>query len=153
MPTYGVPAVLCGFWPRRCLHPKGNRNSWLREWGSLAVGTATLLARWRRRYRAATSVPPSLWDFSQRGNWAAAKRSDTGLLKGWRTRGGGRSLRNRPSVVPLPSQPGADWGKSAAEVILTFLFVFVIRAVTRESKNASIARSIGPALFVGGTAR
>jgi aquaporin Z len=69
-------------------------------------------------------------------------------------------------------------GAFVAEVILTFLFVFVILAVTRESKNADIAglvigfalmlvhligipidgtsvnpaRSIGPALFVGGSA-
>jgi aquaporin Z len=85
---------------------------------------------------------------------------------------------------------GADgWGSSSfihvkaggafiAEVILTFLFVFVILSVTRRSSNATVAglvigltltlvhiigipidgtsvnpaRSLGPALFVGGTA-
>jgi aquaporin Z len=69
-------------------------------------------------------------------------------------------------------------GAFIAEVVLTFLFVFVILAVTRRASNATVAglviglcltlvhligipidgtsvnpaRSIGPALFVGGTA-
>ena len=69
-------------------------------------------------------------------------------------------------------------GAFVAEVVLTFLFVFVILAVTRRASNAAVAglviglsltlvhligipidgtsvnpaRSIGPALFVGGTA-
>lgn len=77
------------------------------------------------------------------------------------------------------SMIGANAGGAfVAEIILTFLFVFVILAVTRESKNVAVAglvigfalmlvhligipidgtsvnpaRSIGPALFVGGTA-
>jgi len=69
-------------------------------------------------------------------------------------------------------------GAFVTEVILTFLFVFVILAVTRRASNAAVAglviglsltlvhligipidgtsvnpaRSIGPAIFVGGTA-
>ena len=69
-------------------------------------------------------------------------------------------------------------GALAAEVVLTFVFVFVILAVTRRAANATVAglviglaltlvhligipidgtsvnpaRSLGPALFVGGTA-
>jgi aquaporin Z len=77
------------------------------------------------------------------------------------------------------SMIGANAGSAfIAEVILTFLFVFVILAVTRRASNASVAglvigltltlvhiigipidgtsvnpaRSFGPALFVGGTA-
>jgi aquaporin Z len=77
------------------------------------------------------------------------------------------------------SMIGAAWGAAfIAEVVLTFLFVFVILAVTRTVANAAVAglviglaltiahligipidgtsvnpaRSLGPALFVGGTA-
>jgi aquaporin Z len=77
------------------------------------------------------------------------------------------------------SMIGADAaGAFIAEVVLTFLFVFVILAVTRRASNATVAglviglsltlvhiigipidgtsvnpaRSIGPAIFVGGTA-
>jgi len=77
------------------------------------------------------------------------------------------------------SMIGAAWGAAfIAEVVLTFLFVFVILAVTRRTSNATVAglviglaltlvhlvgipidgtsvnpaRSLGPALFVGGTA-
>jgi aquaporin Z len=77
------------------------------------------------------------------------------------------------------SMIGANAGAAfIAEVVLTFLFVFVILAVTRRASNATVAglviglalmlvhiigipidgtsvnpaRSIGPALFVGGTA-
>lgn len=77
------------------------------------------------------------------------------------------------------SMTGANAGGAfLAEVILTFLFVFVILAVTRRASNAAVAgiviglaltlvhligipidgtsvnpaRSLGPALFVGGTA-
>jgi aquaporin Z len=68
-------------------------------------------------------------------------------------------------------------GAIVAEIVLTFIFVFVILAVTRRSSNASVAglviglaltlvhlvgipidgtsvnpaRSLGPALFVGGS--
>jgi aquaporin Z len=77
------------------------------------------------------------------------------------------------------SMIGADGGAAfIAEIVLTFLFVFVILGVTRRASNATVAglviglaltlvhivgipidgtsvnpaRSLGPALFVGGTA-